>query len=183
MAKVTGPLMSMEASGAFGGALVFGKWKGRPTVRQLVIPSNPKSANQTVARNSVRITGAAQKGVTTSLQKKSGQTLTDKQLLTAKAPSGFAWNGFLTDEMIGAGGINMTASKAAYTALLPAEKTAWNTSAAARVPAFSAAAQTITGGAVGVAIAAGEVYFHQQYAMWKALIFTTAPGAVPPTYA
>lgn len=183
MAKVTGPLMSMEASGAFGGALVFGKWKGRPTVRQLVIPANPKSINQTAARNYVRITGAAQKGVTLSLQKKSGQTLTDKQLLTAAAPAGFAWNGHLTDVMVGTGALNITASKTAYAALLAAEKTAWNTSAAARVPPFFAAAQTITGGAVGTPIAGGEVYFHQQYAMWKAGIFTAAPGAVPPTYA
>ena len=33
MAKTTGPLFSMDASGKFGGALVFGKWKGRNVVR------------------------------------------------------------------------------------------------------------------------------------------------------
>ena len=51
MAKVTGPLMSMDAAGAFGGTLVFGKWKGRNTVRQLVTPSDPQKAGQTAARN------------------------------------------------------------------------------------------------------------------------------------
>ena len=51
MAKVSGPLMSMDASGKFGGALVFSKWKGRNVVRQLVIPGNPNSAGQEAARN------------------------------------------------------------------------------------------------------------------------------------
>lgn len=183
MAKVTGPLMSMDASGGFGGTLVFGKWKGRPTVRQLVIPANPKSANQTIARNRVRVTGAAQKQVNLSLQIRSGQTLTDEALLRNKAPAGYAWNGFLTDSMIGASGLTYTAGQAAYAALPALDKTAWNTSASARVPAFFAAAQTITGGAAGTAIANGNVYFLQQYGLFAAGIILAAPVAVPPTYA
>lgn len=183
MAKVTGPLMSMEASGAFGGALVFGKWKGRPTVRQLVIPSNPKSAGQMTARNRVRATGSAQKEVNASLQKKTGQTLTDQALLMAAAPPGYAWNGFLTDSMIGAGGLTYTAGQTAYAALIAGDKTAWDTAAAARVPAFFAAAQQTAGGVAGVALSNGNVYYLQQYGMYVAGIFTAAPGAVPPTYA
>ncbi len=50
MATVTGPLLSLEASGKLGGAIVFGKWKGRPTVRSLVIPANPQSPAQTGQR-------------------------------------------------------------------------------------------------------------------------------------
>jgi hypothetical protein len=50
MARTTGPLMSVDASGKFGGAMVFSKWKGRNYVRQLVIPKNPKSAKQTGVR-------------------------------------------------------------------------------------------------------------------------------------
>lgn len=38
--------MSVDASGKFGGAMVFGKWKGRNTVRKLVTPANPKAAKQ-----------------------------------------------------------------------------------------------------------------------------------------
>lgn len=51
MAKVSGPLMSMDASGKFGGTIVFSKWKGRNVVRQLVVPANPNSAGQEAARN------------------------------------------------------------------------------------------------------------------------------------
>lgn len=46
MALVSGPMLSLDARGKFGGALVFSNWKGRPTVRQLVKPSNPRSAAQ-----------------------------------------------------------------------------------------------------------------------------------------
>ena len=38
--------MSLEASGSLGGAIVFSKWKGRPYVRTLVKPANPKSGGQ-----------------------------------------------------------------------------------------------------------------------------------------
>ncbi len=183
MAKVSGPLMSMEASGAFGGALVFGKWKGRPTVRQLVTPSNPQSANQTISRNRVRVTGMAQHEVRLSTQKKTGETLTEKALLMAAAPSGYAWNGYLTDSMIGSGGLTYTAAQTAYAALTAPQKTAWDTAAAARTPAFIAVNQATAGGSTGTPMASGEAYFIQQYGMYAAGIYTAAPTGVPPTFA
>jgi hypothetical protein len=51
MAKVTGPLMSIAASGTFGGTLVFSIWNGRAYVRERVIPTNPKSSMQTGVRS------------------------------------------------------------------------------------------------------------------------------------
>ena len=50
MVKVSGPMMSLDASGKLGDAIVFSKWKGRNYVRQLVKPSNPKSGLQTGMR-------------------------------------------------------------------------------------------------------------------------------------
>ena len=50
MVKVTGPLFSMGASGSIGGSITFSRWKGRPYVRQLVIPSNPRSGGQVTNR-------------------------------------------------------------------------------------------------------------------------------------
>jgi hypothetical protein len=50
MAKVTGPLMSMTASGTLGGTLVYSVWKGRAYVRNHVNPANPKSAKQVGVR-------------------------------------------------------------------------------------------------------------------------------------
>jgi len=46
MAKVTGPLMSMSASGKIGDSIVFSIWKGVAYVRQYVIPANKMSADQ-----------------------------------------------------------------------------------------------------------------------------------------
>jgi hypothetical protein len=183
MAKVTGALFSMDASGKFGGAMVFSKWKGRQVVHQLVTPANPMSADQETARNMVRVTGSAQKAVNGSAEVQSGQTLTDKALLIAAAPAGFAWNGVLTTEMIGAGALKYDAASTAYSALAAGEKTAWDSAADARTPPFSAAAQKSAGGASTTAITSGEVYFRQQYAMYTLGIFTAAPSATPPTYA
>lgn len=51
MAKTTAPLLSFGALGTIGKTAVFSKWKGRPYVRQYVIPGNPKTAGQTLTRN------------------------------------------------------------------------------------------------------------------------------------
>lgn len=50
MVKVNAPALSLGASGKLGNALVFAQWKGRAYVRELVQPSNPKSAGQTGIR-------------------------------------------------------------------------------------------------------------------------------------
>lgn len=46
MAIVTGPLMSLDARGKLGSALVFMGWKGIKTVRQWLKPANPQTADQ-----------------------------------------------------------------------------------------------------------------------------------------
>lgn len=50
MARTTGPLMSLDASGSVASTIVFSKWKGRNYVRQLVIPANPQSGLQVGVR-------------------------------------------------------------------------------------------------------------------------------------
>jgi len=59
MAKVSGPLMSMDASGKLADAVVFSKWKGRNYVRQWLKPANPMSADQGDNRIMVGGTGRA----------------------------------------------------------------------------------------------------------------------------
>ena len=46
MAKLTGPLFSLDARGKLGSALVFIGWKGIKTVRQWLKPAKPQSAGQ-----------------------------------------------------------------------------------------------------------------------------------------
>ncbi len=51
MAKITGPLLGLGASGSIAKTLVASKWKGRPYMRQHVIPANPQTVAQTLTRD------------------------------------------------------------------------------------------------------------------------------------
>lgn len=51
MAKVTGPLFSVDARGKIGDSLVFMGWRGLKTVRSYVIPSNPQTDEQMRVRD------------------------------------------------------------------------------------------------------------------------------------
>lgn len=50
MSKLTGPLLSIGASGSIGKTLVVASWRGITYARQYVIPSNPQSTAQTSTR-------------------------------------------------------------------------------------------------------------------------------------
>lgn len=50
MAKVKAPLLSLGASGKLAGTLVAFEWKGLKVMREYVIPTNPKTADQVAHR-------------------------------------------------------------------------------------------------------------------------------------
>lgn len=58
MARLTGALLSLGASGQIAKTLVAGKWKGRPYMRQYVVPSNPNSVAQQETRNTFKFLNA-----------------------------------------------------------------------------------------------------------------------------
>lgn len=181
MAKVSGPLFSVDASGGYAGTVVFAKWKGRNYARQLVIPANPRSAGQEQARNDVRTAGSAQKFANANTQVRAGLTLNDKLEIMAVTPSGYAWNGFLVDSIIGAGRVNIAASEVLWTALTAPQKTAWNDAATALTAPLFGVAQTVAGGGAGVAKTNGNVFFNYTYGLY-AMGLVVVPGAVPPVY-
>lgn len=59
MARVTGPLMSISASGKIGNAIVFSIWRGTPYVRQWLKPANPQMTDQGTQRQIMGGTGRA----------------------------------------------------------------------------------------------------------------------------
>jgi len=63
MARVSGPLMSVGASGTFAKTLTYATWKGRSYVRQRVIPANPKTSSQTGIRAMFGYVAAAWAGI------------------------------------------------------------------------------------------------------------------------
>lgn len=182
MAKVSGPLMSMDARGKFANTLVFSGWKGRPTVRQLVQPTNPMSTDQVTARNMVRVGGAIQRFVNQSTLVNANLTLNDKLEIQAITPSGQAWNGYLVNFLIGSQALNYAAGRAVYAALQAGEKTAWVNAAAALVPAIPDVAQFAANNQAAAAMSKGEVFFMLEYALYK-LGLQTVPGATPTVYA
>lgn len=184
MAKVSGPLMSMTASGAFGSTLVFANRLGKNVVRQLVIPANPRNAGQTAARNAQRVAAACQRQANLMTTHGGGRSVTDKAAITAVTPSGQRWNSYFVQGIIGAGALNFTAGQAAWAATSSGNKTTWDTAAAALTPAMAAVAQTIAvTNAAGTPISAGNAWYLYQYGLYK-LGITTAPVAgTPPTYA
>lgn len=181
MAKTNGPLFSMDASGKFGGALVFSKWKGRPTVRQLVRPSNPKTQGQAYARNYIRLTAAMQRTVNLSTAYAPGQSTTDKIRWRNAAPSGQAWNGYLVKSTLGLATMNYFAAKAAYDALTAPQMAAWQAANDALVTKFSPVIFNAAGNVFFSTVPSGEVFFIYVYGLFKAGL-STEPGPVPPAY-
>ena len=68
MARTKGPLFSLQASGQLGGAIVYSIWKGRPYVRILTIPSNPKSGLQVGMRSVFKYITQSFSGLTAALK-------------------------------------------------------------------------------------------------------------------
>jgi len=91
MVKVTAPAMSMDARGSLGGTLTFSNWKGRPYVRQLVKPSNPKSAGQVATRAMMKFLGSVWANIA-ALSQATWDTL-------AAADSISAFNAYIRDNM------------------------------------------------------------------------------------
>lgn len=51
MPKTVAPLLSFDASGQIGNAMVYAKWRGVQYARRYVIPSNPNTTDQQETRN------------------------------------------------------------------------------------------------------------------------------------
>ena len=61
MAKVTGPLLSLSASGTVADTMTFSRWKGRAYVRQRVIPTYTNTTLQAKVRDLLRDASVAWK--------------------------------------------------------------------------------------------------------------------------
>jgi hypothetical protein len=62
MARVTGPLMSIDASGTIAKTLVYAEWKGRNYCRSYNIPANPQTAIQVNVRTAFTLMVAEYQG-------------------------------------------------------------------------------------------------------------------------
>jgi hypothetical protein len=116
MAKVHGPLFSMEASGTVGKTITYDK---RGHVRQRVIPANPRSDLQGNVRQALL---GIQKALTFI-----GMTVISA--IKTLAPTSYRWNSFLLQKVLGTSSAEYDASVTAFAALTSTERGHWNTSA------------------------------------------------------
>ncbi|GAG11646.1 unnamed protein product [marine sediment metagenome] len=79
MAKVKGPLFSIDARGKIADAMVFGGWKGIPWVREWFKPQNPKSDAQVALRLIFSQGVQAWQGNLSDQQKLDWQTAVDRK--------------------------------------------------------------------------------------------------------
>jgi len=91
MAKTTGPLLSLGASGSVGKTLTYSTWKGVSYVRQLVKPTYRNTTEQMAVRDIVSDASIAWKNGTTV-----GATAIDAayKLAYTEAAQGQALSGF-----------------------------------------------------------------------------------------
>lgn len=108
MAKVTGPLYSLSASGKIAGAMVFFPWKGLNVVRQWLKPSNPMTGLQGDRRLFLGGTGRACKVV-----QEDSYYIGESRLV---APGGQTWVSTLVDYVCTSIFTNATAYEAVVTA-------------------------------------------------------------------
>jgi len=87
MARITGPLLSLSASGKIADVLVASTWKGIPVMRQYVKPSNPQTEAQVAQRDAMTACVAAWRNIYTATAMRTGWNRL--ALLLADTMSGF----------------------------------------------------------------------------------------------
>jgi len=128
MARVTGPLMSISASGKLADSLVFFSWKGVSIVRSWVVPANPQVAAQGDQRIALGGTGRSVGKI--QPEKAFAQQLIDLALI----PSGQTKQSFLVKYILNT---YLTSSLAYGTMLAAFVAHTWS-------GVFNAAADTLT---------------------------------------
>lgn len=100
MAKVTGPLLSLDASGSIANTMTFSRWKGINYVRQRVIPTYSNTAEQMAVRDIVSDASLAWKTLATvgAVTINSAYKLAYNNAASGSAMSGF--NLFIKETMV-----------------------------------------------------------------------------------
>jgi hypothetical protein len=119
MAKVTGPLFSMSASGKLGDAMVFFGWKGLNVVRQWVIPTNKMSLVQGDQR--IYLGGTGRSAAEIKVASAFAQQLIDLNLVAAPQTKqsymvSYILNHYLTNATTYAASLAALTGHAAYAA-------------------------------------------------------------------
>lgn len=106
MARVTAPLLSLDATQSVGGAMTFKHWRGYNIVNRKANPGNPQTSAQGEVRSYLAGGGKITKTVDTT-----GNVASE---LREVAPSGQSYLSFFVREILGGGNQNIQDAIAAY---------------------------------------------------------------------
>lgn len=167
MAKVTGPLMSLDASGTVGKTATFSKWKGRNYVRLRVIPRNPMSNDQAEARTKLGVIG---KALSVVFFGTAPDFYSDS---VAAAPAGQSWISYAMKIILGTNASTFDTNHTAYGALSGGNQTIYQTAATA----IGLADFSLSYGTYGT-IDAGESMYHMLSFAINFLGYTLSAGTL-----
>jgi len=127
MPKLTGPFMSLSASGTLGKTLTASIWKGQPYMRLRVIPINRNSVGQKGVRSILGTLAKACRAVLTSYQDIEVPAVGSQffQDAVGVAPAGQSWISYLQKVSYP----EFSANKIAFDALDPTHEGYWTTTA------------------------------------------------------
>jgi len=127
MPRLTGPFMSMSASGTLGKTLTASIWKGQPYMRLRVIPINRNTTGQKDVRSILGTLAKACRAVLTSAQDVAVPAVGSQffQDAVAIAPAGQSWISYLQKVSNG----EFAANKILFDALDPTHEGYWTTTA------------------------------------------------------
>lgn len=173
MAKLTAPLLSLEARGAIGEALVYFPWKGRNVARQWTKPANPRDIDQKLIRQKLAAMGKNCKAIVTpETGLLNGSAI--YQLIKDETPATQIWNAFfvksaLDDLKVDSAFTTLSAAIAAVDAI-----TTWQSEA------INVGFGTLTGPSYATAITPEMQFAMGAYAAYKLSLsglvdYATAP--------
>ena len=93
MAKVNGPLLSLNASGTVGKTILYSNWNGRQTCALKNTPSNRRTVPQMRVR--------AYLAYALKLSKLLDRNGPVYEFMKTKVPAGLTWSSFMTKQLIG----------------------------------------------------------------------------------
>jgi len=181
MAKVTGPLHSVQAHGALGGTIVFRQTKNGPVAQKN--PPRDKRPQPSRAQYAYifRICAVAIHWVNTTNQTLNGNGTRDEDRVRAVKPDHFTWNAWLTHCMVGKRGVNWHAADDITHDWGDTEYEAWDAAADALLPPSPVVANKGSYNPDQEVIANGLVLLHLMFGLAAAGL-ASVPGATPPTY-
>ena len=180
MARVEGPLQSFTASGTIAGVATFLRSRGQNVVRGRVIPKNPQSMNQSLARIVLSFNGAASSRMNLNqVGKADGNAMTPKEYYQSIQTTRGTWVSEFMARGFPDGRTTFAADQAAWADLEAGEMTAWVTWNNAFSNPFAVVVAP-PGGATNVV--AGAAAFTWARALARGGYISTLPTTTPPTW-